>query len=166
MRKHLSCLPLITVIAMPMAVLAHEVKQSGIEIDHPWSFSTPPGTTTGAGYFSVTNAGDIADRLVAARSERAERVEIHEMRIETDVMSMRPVDAAVEIAAGSTIEFRPGGYHLMLHGLASPFDAGETVPVTLTFEQAGDIEAGFAVRPLAGGAGCGGDAQHDDHHGH
>jgi copper(I)-binding protein len=62
-----------------------------------------------------------------------------------DVMRMRPVDG-VEIRAGQTVTLRPGGFHLMLIGLSQPLRQGETVPVTLRFERAGDVQVALSVQ--------------------
>ena len=78
------------------------------------------------------------DRVVSASSPVAERVELHETIRDGDVMRMREVEA-IELPAGQTVELKPGGLHLMLMGLKAPLKAGETVPVTLKFEKAGDV---------------------------
>lgn len=87
-------------------------------------------TTTGA-FMDLTAATD--SRLVAAASPVAGTVEIHEMRMEGDVMRMRAI-TGLDLPAGKTVELRPGGYHVMLMGLKKPLNDGETVPITLTVE--------------------------------
>jgi copper(I)-binding protein len=75
-------------------------------------------------------------RLVEVRSPVAERVEIHEMRMEGAVMKMREMPA-LELPAGQTVELKPGSYHLMLMGLKRALQAGEEVPLTLIVEAKG-----------------------------
>ena len=70
-------------------------------------------------------------RLVAAASPAANIVEVHEMAMKDNVMTMRAVDA-IELPAGRTVELKPGGYHVMLIDLVGPLAAGDKVPVTLT----------------------------------
>lgn len=70
-------------------------------------------------------------RLVAATSPAANIVEVHEMAMKDNIMTMRAVDA-IELPAGKTVELKPGGYHVMLIDLVKPLAAGEKVPVQLT----------------------------------
>jgi copper(I)-binding protein len=96
--------------------------------------------------------------LVAASSPVARIVEIHEMKIEGGVMQMRAVDK-LALPPGKPVELKPGGYHVMLMGLTQPIHAGDTVPITLTFEdKAGkrtSIDVKATVRPLTGGDAAG-----------
>ncbi len=128
----------------PAAVRAHGATVGEIAIGHPWARSTVPGQTTGAGYLKLDNRGG-ADRLLGARTERAERVELHEMWMEADVMRMRQRDA-IDVPAGGRVELKPGGAHLMLVGLKAPLAVGEKFPLTLTFEKAGPVEVTVNVQ--------------------
>jgi hypothetical protein len=69
----------------------------------------------------------------------AARVEVHEMRMEGDVMRMREI-GSLELPAGKTVTLAPGGLHLMLMDLKSPLKVGEKIPVKLRFERAGEVE--------------------------
>ena len=92
-------------------------------------------------------------RLVSAASPVAGIVEIHEMKMEGDVMKMKAI-TALELPAGKTVELKPGGYHVMMMDLKKELKAGETVPVTLVIESAGKpretIEVKATVRALDG----------------
>jgi hypothetical protein len=70
--------------------------------------------------------------LVGAASPAAKIVEVHEMRMKDNIMSMRAVDE-IPLPAGKPVELRPGGYHVMLIDLVGPLAKGDTVPITLTF---------------------------------
>ena len=94
------------------------------------------GETTSAVYFVIVNEGGAADALVGATSQVAATTELHETRIEGDVAKMVPV-ARVEIPSGGRIEFKPGGYHVMLIGLKQELSVGETLKLTLQFETSG-----------------------------
>ena len=72
-------------------------------------------------------------KLVSAASPLAGVVEIHEMKMEGNVMKMAAV-AGLDLPAGKTVELKPGGYHVMLMDLKQPLKAGDTVPLTLTVE--------------------------------
>ncbi|HUG23094.1 copper chaperone PCu(A)C [Piscinibacter sp.] len=117
---------------------AHSFKRGGIEIGHPYARATATGQPTGGAYLTLTNKGP-ADRLLSVSANVGERVELHSMTMEGDVMRMRQVDT-IDLAAGKTVELKPGGLHIMLLGLKAPLNAGDTFPMTLTFEKAGTIE--------------------------
>jgi copper(I)-binding protein len=98
-----------------------------------------------AGYLSITNPGGVADALIAASSAVASRVEIHEtVAGESGMTGMRPV-ARIDVPAGTTVELKPGGYHLMLMGVSS-LQVGGTVQLELTFEKAGKVTVTAEVK--------------------
>ncbi|MEC5289195.1 copper chaperone PCu(A)C [Aurantimonas sp. C2-6-R+9] len=109
-----------------------------------------PGAKVGGGYLTIANQGSTADRLISVSSPAAGRVELHEMAMEGEVMRMRALEEGLAIAAGETIALAPGGKHLMFFDVAEPFEEGASIAVTLTFEQAGPVEAALAV--LSSGA--------------
>lgn len=150
-------LPLSATLA-PSAV-AHEYKAGAVRIDHPWARPTQPGQKNGAAYLkSVTNGGKEADRLLRASTPVADRVELHTMSMEGNVMRMREV-ADIPVPAGQTIKLEPGGLHLMLMGLKQPLKLGDTFPVTLEFERGGRTEVKVWVQQPKD-APAGGHGQH------
>ena len=88
---------------------------------------------------TLTNGGEVDDRLVAVASPAAARVEIHEMKMDGDVMRMREVEGGLIIPAGEIVSLVPGGYHIMFMDLVGPMVSGEMAEVTLTFERAGEV---------------------------
>jgi hypothetical protein len=148
-------------LTLATAAFAHDYRVGDLHIDHPWTRATAPGARVGAAYMRIANGGAGPDRLIAARSPAAGRVEIHEMRMEGDIMRMRELEGGLDLPAGATVELNPGGYHIMLIDLARPLARGAKVPMTLTFARAGVVTVELAVE--AAGAR---DAGHDHHHGH
>ena len=116
-----------------------------IKITGGFTRATLPNAPVGAGYLTITNMGDADDRLVSARSDVAGSTQIHEMRMEGDVMKMTELPDGLVIPAGGTISLAPGGYHLMFMDLKQAFTEGESVSVTLTFEKAGSVEVELPV---------------------
>jgi len=114
-----------------------------------WIAPTPGGVDVSAGYVTIVNATGAEDRLIALSSPRAARTEIHEMSMDNGVMRMRAVDGGLAVPAGATLTLGPGGQHLMFFGVTQPFAEGETIPVTLTFAQAGDIAVQMPVQRTA-----------------
>jgi copper(I)-binding protein len=109
-----------------------------------------PGQPVGGGYLTIANKGAAPDRLIAVTSPSAGMVEIHEMKMVDDVMTMRPVEGGLEIPAGATVELKPGGAHLMFMMVTEPFKEGGEVPVTLEFEKAGKVDVKLPVIGLGG----------------
>ncbi|QPC95076.1 copper chaperone PCu(A)C [Mesorhizobium sp. INR15] len=130
------------------AALAHEFKVGDLEIGHPWSRATPAGAKVAGGYFTITNKGSTADRLVSISSDISEKAELHEMGVKDGVMTMRPVSDGLEIPAGGKVALAPGGYHLMFIGLKQQPKQGEKFSATLTFEKAGTVSVDFAVEGM------------------
>jgi hypothetical protein len=139
-------------------------KAGGITVQAPWSRATPGGAQVAGGYMTITNNGKDADRLTGGTFPLASRFEIHEMKTEGGVMTMRPIPEGLEIKPGETIEFKPGGYHLMFMGLKQGLKEGRSVKGTLTFEKAGTIEVEYRVGPIGGGTTPSADGGHKHHH--
>ena len=53
-------------------------------------------------------------------------------------MTMQQVEF-IELPAGTAVELKPGGYHVMIIGLVNPLEVGQTIQITLVFEKAGEI---------------------------
>jgi copper(I)-binding protein len=116
-----------------------------IDIDRPWM---RPSATTGqqaAGFFTVTNKGREPDRLIAALSPVAARIELHGIRVIGPTMSMRPMEKGLGLPPDTAITLKPRGYHLLMHDLKKPLTKGERIPVTLTFEKAGTRQIELVV---------------------
>src|SRR5918995_6530005 len=131
---------------------AQAYKVGSIEIDQPWTRATAPTAKAGGGYVTITNKGATGDRLIAARSAASAKVEIHEMKMDGNVMRMRELDKGLEIPPGSTVTLKPGGYHIMFMELKAPFAKDAKIPVTLVFEKAGSIDVPFTVQAVGAGA--------------
>ncbi|MDE0695447.1 MAG: copper chaperone PCu(A)C [Boseongicola sp.] len=110
-----------------------------IEITDPYARASRPGAPTGAIFMSIQNAGTTADRLVAAKSPAAAVVQIHTHIEESGIMKMREVAAGIPVPAGGTHTLSRGGDHVMLMGVTQDLVDGETVPLTLVFEIAGEV---------------------------
>ncbi len=127
-----------------LATTAAAASADSLAVADAWVRATPPGATTGAAYLSITNHGPAADRLIGVRSDAAREVEVHTTINEGGVMKMIRLDT-LTVASGETATLEPGGRHLMFMGLRKPFAPGDTITVTLIFEQAGRIELEIPV---------------------
>lgn len=104
------------------------------------------GSMTAAIYMQISNAGDAPDRLIAVSTEGFGVAELHQSTIDTNsVMRMAPVEA-IEIPAGGTARLETGGYHVMVIGVPTMPQAGDTIPLTLTFARNGNVTVPVEVR--------------------
>jgi periplasmic copper chaperone A len=121
---------------------------SKIDVERPWARATPAGASTGAVYMTLANKSDAADRLTAASSDVAGKVQIHEMAVVNGIMQMQELANGLPIPAGGSVTLKPGGYHVMLVGLKKRLIAGETLPLTLTFAKAGTVSVTVPIRAI------------------
>jgi copper(I)-binding protein len=145
--------------------------EPGITVEGAWARTSPMMASAGAAYMTLTSSVD--DRLtgVAVDAGIAATVELHEtvmagdmgggmtgdttgdmsgsMPVSTEpTMMMQPVDG-IDLPAGTAVELKPGGYHVMLLDLVAPLEMGQTFTITLTFEQAGSVEVPVTVGDAA-----------------
>jgi copper(I)-binding protein len=135
---------------------AHDFKLGDLVIDHPYATPSLAGTRNGSVYFKgLRNRGGQADRLIAAKSAVAERVELHQMQMDGTIMRMREVPA-IELPARNEVNLRHGGagtHHLMLQGLKQPLKDGDRFDLELVFEKAGTRKVNVWVQtPRSGNA--------------
>ncbi len=146
MNRILSGALALLLLLSPIAATAHEVFTLGtLEISGGFTRATLPNAPVGAGYLTITNTGTADDTLVSASSPVAGMTQIHEMKMEGDVMKMNEVEGGLVIPAGQSVMLAPGGFHVMFMQLKEPLVEGAMVPVTLTFATAGTIEIELAV---------------------
>lgn len=150
MRKFIFAALAACFIAGPAGVAAADdearIVAGSLHIIEPWARAMLPGQPSGGAYMTLRNEGEEADTLLSVASPTAKKAEIHTMEVVDDVMTMRPVDGGLEIPAGGTVTLEPGGLHLMFMRVDEPFAEGGEVPITLTFEKAGEVEVSLPVR--------------------
>ncbi len=117
-------------------------KQFDLDISSVWSRSTPE-LINGSGiiYMTINNTGDSIETLLAGKTPIAKSIELHMHTIDSNgVFRMRMVDGGrIEIPAGESVELKPGGLHIMMIELTDSLKAGDSFPITLKFEQAGEV---------------------------
>ena len=127
---------------LAMAHPAHGQPAPAVEIEQPWARPTAPRQSVGAAYMRLRSPG--GDRLLGGSSPAAGRVEVHEMRMDGDIMRMREREA-LDLPAGEVVTLAPGGLHVMLIDLAAPLAAGQRVPLLLRFERGGEQQVEVVV---------------------
>lgn len=153
---------LITAVAVSSAS-AGDFRLGDLTVEQPWARASAGPARNGAAFMAIRNAGP-DDRLIGAAGDVAARVEIHTHLMEGNVMRMRQVEA-VEVPAGGTTSLQPGGFHIMLIGLKAPLAEGDSFPLTLTFEQAGNLAIDVVVQGVGSMGPQGGMQGHGMGHG-
>ncbi len=133
-----------TLAAVTLATSA--LAQDTITVDDAYARSSGKTAKAGAAFMMIQNTGDADDRLIGVESEAAARVELHTHLVDDNgVAKMVHVEEGFVIPAGEAHMLKRGGDHVMFMGLTAPFEQGETVPVTLIFEKAGEVEVEVPV---------------------
>ena len=136
--------------SMNMSSDGDMVKVGDLEVSGGFAKAMLPGQPVGGGGFTVKNNGSTDDRLVSVTSPTSGEVQIHEMAMQDNVMKMRQLKDGIAIPAGQTVELSPGNLHLMFQKVKAPFKQGDSVPVTLTFEKAGNVDVTLKVLSAQG----------------
>jgi periplasmic copper chaperone A len=113
-------------------------------VDAAWVRLPAVSGNPGAAYFILVG-GPVADRLMAVSSPLAVRAEMHDMAMKGGMMSMAPLDAGLDVPAGATVTFAPGGKHVMLFDISPKAATGGKLPLTLSFASGTTINAEAAI---------------------
>ena len=153
-----------TAVALSLAAasLAAAAQSAPVKVEGAWARATVQGQK-GTGAFMSITAKD-ATQLVGVTSPVAGVAEVHEMKMEGDVMKMRALPL-LDLPAGKKVDLKPGGYHVMLMDLKAPLAKDSTVPVTLLFKDAKGVESRLELKlPVAtsapGAAGAAAEHKH------
>lgn len=113
---------------------------TGIVAEDAYARAATPSSKAGAAFMMLVNTSDQDDRLIAARSDVAKKVELHtHVDQGGGVMKMTQIEDGIALPAGSTHMMQRGGDHVMLMGLNQSLTQGDTISVTLVFETAGEV---------------------------
>ena len=127
------------------------------KVEGAWVRSAVPGQQGTGAFMKITAAQ--AMQLVGVSTPVAGTAEVHEMKMDGDVMRMRAI-SKLELPARQTVELKPGGYHVMLMDLKQPLTPGSTVPLTLTLRDAKGIESKLELKVPVAAAPAGGGHKH------
>lgn len=128
---------------------AQQAEQAiALEVKGAWARATFALAKTGAAYMNLQNNGaqDIRLTSVSVDESIASVSELHHTVMRDDMMSMQELEDGIVIAAGQTVEFAPGGKHIMLMGLTGPLEAGKQIEVTLNFDNGNKVTQIFPIK--------------------
>jgi hypothetical protein len=132
-------------LGLAFALAALPALAGGLAVTGAWSRSTPPVAKVGVVYFTLSNDTRKSDRLLKLSTPVASKAEVHRTEVLDGIARMREV-AILHVDAGQTLEFGPGGMHVMLTGLKQPLAAGTAFDLELLFEIAGPRKVRVEVR--------------------
>ena len=136
-----------------LSILVAAPAMAQTTVKDAWIRGTVPQQKSSGLFLQITSQQ--GGRLVAASTPLAGVTEIHEMKMDGDVMKMRALPTGLALPAGKEVSLSPSGYHVMLLELRQQLKAGDIVPVTLVVEngngQREQVEVKATVRELAGG---------------
>ena len=121
-------------LALTLGVLVQTSWAANIRVTDAWARATLPGQKVSGAYMQIQADADA--RLVGVSSPAVARVEVHEMKMDGDVMRMRELKS-VNLPKGKVVSLQPGGFHLMLMNVKKPLVAGDIIPFTLVVESGG-----------------------------
>jgi copper(I)-binding protein len=135
-------------IALIAALASASAFAQTVEVKDAWVRTSVPGQKATGAFMKIT-AKD-GSKLVSASSPAAGVTEVHEMKMEGDVMKMRAVVGGLDLPAGKTVELKSGGFHVMLMDLKAALPKDSTVPLTLVFKDAKGVESKVELKvPVA-----------------
>ncbi|MBK8891370.1 MAG: copper chaperone PCu(A)C [Dechloromonas sp.] len=129
-----------------VAVLAGAA--DNVSVQDPYVRLAPPNAPATGAFMVIKNNGDKDVKVVKADNPMSKATELHTHLNEGGVMKMRPV-AAIEIKAKGEAVLKPGGLHVMLIDLKAAMQEGDSVPITLTFDDGSSKQVDAkVVRPV------------------
>ncbi len=124
------------------------VSAQTVEVRDAWVRTPVPGQKATGAFMKITAREGV--KLVSVSTPVAGVAEVHEMKMDGDVMRMRAVQDGPDLRGGETVELKPGGYHVMLMDLKTALPQGSTIPLTLVFRDARGIESKVRLKvPVA-----------------
>lgn len=120
-----------------------------LQVEHAWIREAPPNAKMLAGYFTLTNHGKKDKILVGASSSAFEKVEMHQT-MEKNKMAHMQQQSKLTLSAGKSLEFKPGGLHLMLIHPLNPIKAGQSHEIHLKFSDQSEMTVNFKVTKHSG----------------
>ena len=157
------------IIAAVAALACSAVFAHNVDVKDAWVRAAVPGQTATGAFMTLTAKDDV--RLMGGVSPAAGVAEVHEMKMDGNIMRMRALPDGLALPAGQAVQLKPGSYHLMLMGLKAPLLKECTVPLTLVFKDAKGVDSRLELKlPVAvtapGTPAPGAPAMNHDKHAH
>ena len=118
-----------------------------VTVNDPYVRAVPPVVKTSAAFMQLQSSDIEEPFLVAASSPAAGVVELHMHTMDDGVMRMRQIPH-IHLPPNKTVSLEPGGLHIMLFDLAAPLREGDSIPLTLEFEDGSTKDVAAQVRSV------------------
>jgi copper(I)-binding protein len=125
-------------LAISCVVAGTSASAQTVDVQDAWARASVPGQKATGAFMKITASADT--RLVSISTPVAAVAEVHEMKVDGGVMTMRAVTGGLALPAGKPVELKPGSYHLMLMDLKQPLQKDTAIPITLVFKDAAGKE--------------------------
>lgn len=117
--------------------------QDGVTVKNPWVRAALAEQDATGAFMTIESTQPVT--LVGVESPAAQVAEVHEMKMDGDVMKMRQIES-LAIAPGQPGELKPGSYHIMLMALNGPVTPGQDLELLLKFKTADGKAIDMPVR--------------------
>jgi len=172
LQRLLTAVLLTFVSSTTFSVLAHDHKMMAsvqkttsptVKVHRPWARALPPMAVNGAAYLMIHNEGNSDDAILQINSPIADSVMIHQNVVSNGNVMMKHV-GYLPLKGHGMVQFTPGGFHVMLKGLKKPLVAGESFPITVMMEKAGEIHATVQITQGNGNSESDNEQTHKHNH--
>ena len=153
----------VAVTAVLLSLSGHLYAQN-VDVKDAWVRTSVQGQKATGAFMKIT--AKEGGTLVGVATPVAGVAEVHEMKMDGDVMRMRALPNGLALPAGKTVALTPGGYHVMLMDLKATLPKDSTIPLTLTFKDAKGVESRVELKLPVATTAPGGAAAPAGHAGH
>ncbi len=138
----------IAIITLLPALLCGAAWGQAVDVKAAWARATVQGQMASGAFMRLT--AKEGTRLVGVTSPVAGIAEVHEMKMDGNIMQMHAVEGGLELPAGKPVELKPGGYHVMLMDLKTALQKDTSIPMTLVFKNAKGVQSTVDIKvPVA-----------------
>jgi len=130
------------------ALLLASCSKSGppdLQISDAWARETVLGQTETAAYMTIDNRGSGDDRLIRVEAAAPAKAMLHASGSSGGISRMRHMGAGLALPAGTAVQLKPGGTHVMITGLGGPLHTNDVVKLRLQFEKSGPRDIDVSV---------------------
>lgn len=118
---------------------AHEYDVGNMKVEHPWLRAPVDGDNKAQFYAILHNSGATPDKLIAVKSEKFGKAEVHGDAKKLDLVT------PIIVPPKSKLTLAPGGAYVALLDIKKHLEVGWGLEMTLVFEKAGEVEIDAAI---------------------
>ena len=135
----------IALVLLVMLLVLSACASDSLTVSDAWARPAAAGQNS-AVYFALQNGTGVDHKIIGVQGEAAKMIETHETMIDANNVASMHHRSEIDVPAGETVKFEPGGLHVMMMMLQNDLNPGDTVTITLRFEDHADLEITAEVR--------------------